>query len=456
MTFAEEPTSLLVVDDHARSRESVASVLRESGYDVHASASAVEGLAYLRKNNCQIVITDLQMPGMDGLEFIREIERLGLPCEVLMITAYASVPTAVEAMRHGAFDYIEKPFDVQRLEQAVARACARRQVGEAANSVNAMVGDSPAMQTLRERIARVAPTDETVLISGESGTGKELVARAIHTASRRSNAEMVSLNCPVLSEQLTESELFGHRRGAFTGAETDRTGRFELAQGGTLLLDEITEINLALQAKLLRVLQEHMFEPVGSSTSIKANVRMLASTNRNLQDEVAHGRFREDLYYRLAVVPIEVPPLRSRREDIKPLASHFVRQANQRLDTQHRLAGDALSLLVEYHWPGNVRELQNVVTRACVLAESDAITAAQIRGWLALTPEKTDTASFEPLKSTVTLAEMERRLILKTLERFDGHRARTAEALGIGIRTLSGKLRNYGVAPREKYLQDIA
>jgi DNA-binding NtrC family response regulator len=283
-----------------------------------------------------------------------------------------------------------------------------------------------------------------------------LAARALHTASRRANAAMVSLNCPVLSEQLTESELFGHRRGAFTGAEGDRTGRFELAQGGTLLLDEITEIDLNLQAKLLRVLQERTFEPVGSSTSIEADVRVLASTNRNLQDEVAKGRFREDLYYRLAVVPIELPPLRSRRDDIPLLAMHFVQQANERLGATRRLTDDSLSLMGDYHWPGNIRELQNVVTRACVLTESDMITAEVIRGWLSPEPNAAAVPVIDVPPSGVTLAEVERRVILATLERFDGHRAQTAAALGIGVRTLSGKLRNYGVAPRAKHLQDVA
>ncbi len=456
MSLPETTRSLLVVDDHARSRESVAAALRGVGYQVQACASAVEGLAHLRLNGCEVVITDLQMPGMNGLEFIREIERLGLDTEVLMITAHASIGTAVEAMRHGAFDYLEKPFDIERLEHAVASACSRRKVmtvGGDLGSGHAMVGNSPAMQSLRKQIERIAPTDETVLICGESGTGKELVARAIHAASRRAEAELISLNCPVLSEQLTESELFGHRRGAFTGAEENRIGRFELAQGGTLLLDEITEINLPLQAKLLRVLQERSFEPVGSSSSIDADVRVLASTNRNLQQEVSNGRFREDLYYRLAVVPIELPPLRNRRDDIPELAEHFVHRANQRLGGERTINSDAMRLMTSYHWPGNVRELQNVVTRACVLADSDAISATQIRDWLTQAADETTPPTIDHTLG-VTLAEMERQVILTTLERFDGHRARTAAALGIGVRTLSGKLRNYGVAPREKHLQD--
>lgn len=462
MSSGEITSRILVVDDHPRSRESVAAALRASGYDVHAAASAVEGLAHLRSAACDIVITDLQMPGMDGLDFIQEIARLGLPTEVLMITAHASIATAVEAMRYGAFDYLEKPFDIERLEQAVARASAHRIVKanheeSPGENDRTIVGSSPAIEALRKQVTLVGRTEETVLICGESGTGKELVARALHAASSRGDKPMVSLNCPVLSEQLTESELFGHRRGAFTGAEADRVGRFELAQGSTLLLDEITEINLGLQAKLLRVLQERTFEPVGASTSIQADVRVLASTNRDLRSEVERGHFREDLFYRLNVVPIEVPPLRHRREDVPQLVEHFLGQANDRLGGPCRtVAADALEVLVEYDWPGNVRELQNVVTRACVLAERDTIAASLIRPWLGAPAVSDASPTGAAAQQDVTLAEMERQVILATLKRHEGHRARTAEALGIGLRTLSGKLRSYGVAPREKQLQDVA
>ena len=260
------------------------------------------------------------MPGMDGLEFIRQIRHRKLTTQVLMITAHATISSAVEAMRQGAFDYLEKPFNIVQLEELVASALERGRLIEpelvprggeslATDDLLGMIGESPAMGELRNRIRQVAPTEETVLVCGESGTGKELVARAVHALSRRTTGELVSLNCPALSPQLTESELFGHRRGAFTGADDDRIGRFELAQGGTILLDEITEIDLALQSKLLRVLQEKTFERVGDSTSVDADVRVIASTNRDLQTEIAEGNFRQDLYYRLAVVPIMMPPL---------------------------------------------------------------------------------------------------------------------------------------------------
>ena len=442
---------ILVVDDHAAARESVIDVLRLAGYAVDGAASATEALAALERRGVDVVITDLQMPGIDGLEFIRRLVARRLPTQVIMVTAHATIASAVEAMRLGAFDYLEKPFDAGQLEELVARAMERRRLCEPDDGGDfGMVGDSPAMQALRQRIRQVAPTDETVLICGESGTGKELVARAIHAASRRAGGPLVSLNCPALSPQLAESELFGHRRGAFTGADADRTGRFELAHGGAILLDEITEIELPLQSKLLRVLQERTFEPVGSSETRSADVRVMASTNRDLAAEIAAGRFREDLYYRLAVVPLELPPLRARGGDVEILAEHFLERAARRLArTQLELEPDARELLNAYHWPGNVRELENLITRACVLNQNASISAAEIWPWLQAT-EAVDEGECSTHRAPGTLDDMERSMIVATLQRFGGNRAKTAEALGIGVRTLSGKLRAYGYAPRTR------
>jgi DNA-binding NtrC family response regulator len=448
--------TVLVVDDHASARRSVVDVLEQAGYSVTACASAAEGIELLGQSMVDVVVTDLQMPGMNGLEFIREIERRRWPCQVLMITAHASVQSAVEAMRQGAFDYLEKPFDVLQLERSVAQALDRQRLLHGTTKLKScdapsMIGNSRAMADLRRRLDQIANTDETVLICGESGTGKELVAQVIHAMSRRSRMPLVSLNCPVLSEQLIESELFGHRRGAFTGADADRIGRFELAQGGTFLLDEITEIHPRLQAKLLRVLQERVFERVGSSEPIHADVRILATTNRDLTAEVAAGRFREDLYYRLAVLPVDLPPLRQREDDVLQLANHFLDLAAQKLEKPRcELEPAARELLLAYRWPGNVRELQNVVTRACVLNQGRPIRADEIRPWLRL-----DTAApHGGVSAGTSLADAERKLIVATLEKFGGHRARTAAALGIGVRTLSGKLRDYGFAPREKAFAD--
>jgi len=454
---------VLVVDDHAAARNSVADVLRQTGYDVVGSSSAVEALPRLEREKFDVVITDLQMPGMDGLEFIRLISKRRVAVQVLMFTAHATITSAVEAMRHGAFDYLEKPFDVLQLEELVAGAMQRGRLlvpdGQADFSTGSlrepddlgMIGASQAMQELRKRIVQVAPTDETVLVSGESGTGKELVARAIHAQSRRSSGPLVSLNCPSLSSQLTESELFGHRRGAFTGADDDRVGRFEKADEGTILLDEVTEIDLSLQAKLLRVLQEKTFERVGCSETRTANARIVASTNRDLGEEVAEGRFRQDLYYRLAVIPLVIPPLRDREDDVHLLADHFLSRAAKRLEKPVcTLEPEVRQLFTSYCWPGNVRELENIITRACVLNDGKPITVCELRPWLQQPEQMQSSERDTSLPVGTSLQNLERQMIVATLEHFQGHRAKAAKALGIGVRTLSGKLRDYGYAPRSK------
>jgi DNA-binding NtrC family response regulator len=462
-TVAAKPKGggrILIVDDHADARRSMADILSHAGHRVECLSSAAEALARLDAESFDVIVTDLNMPGMNGLELIRHLHRRPHGAQILMVTAFASVTTAVEAIRHGAFDYIEKPFTAEQLEGLVARALEhgrlideRQSLAAAAAGSPEMIGRGPAMQQLRGRISQIAPTSETVLICGESGTGKELVARAIHQASRRATTPMVSLNCPVLSAHLMESELFGHERGAFTGADAPRTGRFELADGGTILLDEVTEIDLGLQAKLLRVLQERAFEKVGSSITREVDVRVLATTNRDLLGEVDAGHFRRDLYYRLAVVPIALVPLRERREDVPELVEHFLAKAASRLHREPAtLDAAALELLVEYHWPGNVRELENIVTRASVLSTTSRIAAEELQPWLIAAPSAANASWSGGLPVGLSMQEMERKLIEATLERFDGHRAKTAEALGIGIRTLSGKLREYGYAPRAKAL----
>ena len=453
---------VLIVDDHAAARESMGHVLSVAGHAVVLRASAAEALQAVEHEPFDVILTDLMMPGMDGLEFLRALAERGCDSQIAMVTAHASVGTAVEAMRRGAFDYIEKPFSADALESLVASALARganhslRLSAGGAGESGAMVGDSQPMRALRQAIAQIAPTSETVLITGESGVGKELVAQALHRASRRASGPLVSLNCPTLSAQLMESELFGHERGAFTSADAARVGRFELADGGTIFLDEVSEIDLQVQAKLLRVLQEKSFERVGSSESRRVDVRVIAATNRDLKQEVAAGRFREDLYFRLAVVPLRVPSLRERRSDVAPLVEHFLRLAAARLErSPRRLAPEVQELLAEYDWPGNVRELENLITRASVLGGSGPVTAQELRPWLISAPLENSAIEFaandcrdEDIARSASaggsLHDMERALIEATLDKYDGHRAKTAKALGIGVRTLSNKLRAYG------------
>ncbi|RMG02914.1 MAG: sigma-54-dependent Fis family transcriptional regulator [Planctomycetota bacterium] len=457
--------SVLVVDDNEPARMSVADILRRAGYEVDECSSGAEALKRVDQREYDCIVTDLRMPGMSGVELVKRLQPRRLRTQIIMATAYASVSTAVEAMRYGAFDYIEKPFDADVLERLVGDAVRRARfiAGERIDHTDdparppVMIGESEPMQTLRRRLAQVAPTPETVLICGESGTGKELVARTIHAMSGRAGGPFVSLNCPVLSAHLMESELFGHEKGAFTGAETSRVGRFELADGGSILLDEITEIELPLQAKLLRVLQEKSFERVGSSETKHVDVRVLATTNRNLEEEVEAGRFRQDLYYRLAVLPLVVPPLRERKEDIPLLVDHFLDRSAARLGKRVELDDGALALLMEYDWPGNVRELENIVTRAAVMSTDDSIGADQLARWLRPGRETSASAENEPVVvAGMSLQEMERRLIEATLEKFDGHREKTAKALGIGVRTLTSKLRQYGYAPRAKRPAKVA
>jgi len=392
---------------------------------------------------------------MDGIALLREMRRLGLDVPVVLMTAFASVDTAVEAMKLGAFDYIQKPFNADEVAILIERAVRernmvrdnevmRRTIEDLARETR-LIGNSPAMRPVIEKIERVAQSSATVLVTGESGTGKEMIARAIHAASPRANAPMLCVNCAALSPTLLESELFGHEKGAFTGADRLRKGRFELADGGTLLLDEVSEIDPGMQAKLLRVLQEREFERVGSSVTRRIDVRVIATTNRDLRDWAAKARFREDLYYRLSVLPIEVPPLRDRRDDIPLLLDAFVNRVCAREGREApTFSSETTALLVDYHWPGNVRELQNLCERVCVLEAGREVTPAAVRplltGSLTTTSGAPEKISY---RDGQILGDAERDLIMKTLQRFSGHRERTARALGIGLRTLGLKLKKW-------------
>jgi len=444
-----------VIDDQALMRDSVSATLKSQDHKVYSFESAHDALTNIRQRSFDVVVTDLRLPGMDGVELLREMRRLGIDVPVVLMTAYASVPTAVEAMKLGAFDYIQKPFNPEELAILIERAVRERQLLrenevmrrtiEDLDDNKRLIGDSAAMRPVLDKIERVAQSSATVLINGESGTGKELIARAIHAASPRADQPMLCVNCAALSATLLESELFGHEKGAFTGADRMRKGRFELADGGTLLLDEVSEIDPALQAKLLRVLQEREFERVGSSVTRRVDVRVIATTNRDLRDWAAKAKFREDLYYRLSVLPIEVPPLRERRDDVPQLLDAFANRVSAREARERpRFTRETVATLMEYDWPGNVRELQNLCERVCVLEAGREVTPESIRPLLS-GPIKTASLPAEKVdyRDGQILADAERDLIFQTLRRFNGHREKSARALGIGLRTLGLKIKRW-------------
>jgi DNA-binding NtrC family response regulator len=439
-------TKILVVDDKQMMRDSVSAALVRDGFRVITAAGGAEALRFISKHRPSAVVTDLKMPEMTGIELLERIGGIDPDLPVVLMTAYASVDTAVEAMKQGAFDYVQKPFEAKQLVAVMRRAVehyslrnenAALKRGVESDS-SGLIGESAAMQRVKDQIRQIAASEGTVLISGESGTGKEVVAQTIHTLSGRVSGAMLCLNCAALSTTLLESELFGHEKGAFTGADQVRKGRFELAEGGTLLLDEISEVGSQIQAKLLRVLQERQFERVGSSITLSVDVRIIATTNRALDQAVVAGDFRQDLYYRLNVLPIHLPPLRDRLEDISALAGHFLAQVARR-DGQvvKQFEPAAMRLLTEYAWPGNVRELENICERAVVLASGNIILAETIRPWLFA--QATSALDAEGR----TLEEVEREVIIQALSRFNGHRQRTAKSLGIGVRTLGLKLKKW-------------
>ncbi|QOJ14275.1 MAG: sigma-54-dependent Fis family transcriptional regulator [Planctomycetia bacterium] len=447
--------TVCVIEDQPMMRDSLTATLKSQDHEVVAFDNGPDALTAMRQRQFDVVLTDLRLPGMDGVALLREARRLGLDVPTILMTAHASVDTAVEAMKLGAFDYVQKPFKADAIEIIIERAIRshrmardnevlRRTIEDIAPE-RRLVGEAPAMRPVLEKIQRVAQSSATVLITGESGVGKELIARAIHAASPRATQPMLCVNCAALSPTLLESELFGHEKGAFTGADRTRKGRFELADGGTLLLDEVSEIPPPLQAKLLRVLQEREFERVGSSITRRVDVRVIATTNRDLRDWAAKARFREDLYYRLSVLPVEVPPLRDRREDIPQLMEHMISRITRREGREApSFTTEALQLLAEYAWPGNVRELQNLCERVCVLEAGRSVTPQAISPLLA-GPVKQAAASVQtiPYQDGRILEDAERELILRTLARFNGHRERSARALGIGLRTLGLKLKKW-------------
>lgn len=446
--------SILVIDDEKNMRWVLERGLKPLGYRVETAASGLEGVEKARLNEPDLVIVDLKMPGIDGLDTLKRLKESYPKLPVIMITAHGTVETAIEAMKCGAVDYIMKPFDLEEIKIVIEKNLAVRELVKEVDYLRSelnlkyngqsIIGQSAAMEKVFALVDRVADSSATIMIYGESGTGKELVARAIHHNSSRKDKPYIQVNCAALPETLLESELFGHEKGAFTGAVARRPGRFELAHRGTLFLDEIGEISPAMQAKLLRVLQEKTFERVGGIESVKVDVRIVAATNRDLTAAIETGAFREDLYYRLNVIPIHLPPLRERKEDIQLLVRYFL----DKLDVKKRIqevTPEAMQALVNYQWPGNVRELENVIERAVIIAGGDAITLEHVP--FNNRPKATGRQSIisEIPEDGISLEEVEKLLLVKALAKAEGNQTRAAQLLRISRPTLLYRMEKYGL-----------
>ncbi|MFB3817971.1 MAG: sigma-54-dependent transcriptional regulator [Candidatus Methylomirabilales bacterium] len=449
-----DPLRILVVDDEAAQRELLAGFLRKQGHEVLVAAGGADAVAQLRASQVDLVLSDCRMPGMSGLDLLRALRDINPEVPLLLMTAYGSVETAVQAMKEGAADFLSKPLDLEELLLRIARVAEQARLRSAVRELQAslterhrlsgIIGESGRMQEVLALVQRVAPSDATVLIRGESGTGKELIARALHFNSRRAAGPLVSLNCAALPEQLLESELFGHEKGAFTGAVAQRKGRFELADGGSIFLDEIGDLAPTLQVKLLRVLQERQFERLGGTRALSVDVRILAATHRDLEAAMRQGAFREDLYYRLNVVTIQIPPLRERREDIALLLEHFLKKfAAREGRTVTGLTPAARDAVMKYDFPGNVRELENLVERAVLLAQGPVIDLEDLPAALRPGERPRDP---EPRSLPEVLAGIERQAIREALERHGGVQTQAAEALGISERVLRYKMKKYHLA----------
>ena len=448
---------ILVVDDESSHRQMIEAVLSAEGYEISQADDGQTAIVAVEDRFYDLVIMDIRMPKISGIEALKKIKSISPGIPIIIMTAYASVGNAVEALKSGAYDYLIKPLDIEELKILVVKALRFRQLEqenvylkERLNDrfdFSKILGRSPAMNSLFETMALVAPSEATVLIVGESGTGKELIASAVHQNSPRKDRPLIKVNCAALPETLLESELFGHEKGAFTGAIARKQGRFQLAHKSSIFLDEIAEMAPATQAKILRVLQEREFEPVGSSQTFKVDTRIIAATNKNLEEEIKAGRFREDLYYRINVVTLVVPPVRERREDIPLLADFFLKQYAEKNNRLIKgFTPRAVDLLMRYDWPGNVRELENVVERAVILARGDMITPLEFPDVLQDLDEE---AKASPLALTTgrSLKEVEKVMILRTLEETGGNRTHAARILGISRRTLQLKLKEYGINP---------
>jgi two-component system, NtrC family, response regulator AtoC len=447
---------ILIVDDDAAAQRALIQVLKKENYESEGASSAREALIKLNDRSFDLVITDIRMEGMDGIELMREIRSRWRNTPVIVMTAFASIDTAVRSIHEGAYDYISKPYEVDELRLMVRRALEqsrlirenvvlRQNLAEEKHSNLTMIGMSTQMIDVYKRIARVAPTGTTVLIEGESGSGKELVARAIHANSERSKFPFIAINCGALTETLLESELFGHVKGAFTGASHTKQGLFEAADRGTVFLDEIGETSPNMQTRLLRVLEEHEVQRVGSMERVRVDIRVIAATNRSLQRTVGEGKFREDLYYRLAVVRIGIPPLRERMTDLPLLFDHFLKRHSRRLGKTVAVQPEVLDTLSGYGWPGNVRELENVIERAVTLNSSGILTTADFRECV----RQSEEIPTRFPKELVPLQEIEKQYVLHVISRCDGNMTKAAEVLQIDRRTLYRMLERFGVETRQ-------
>jgi two-component system response regulator HydG len=456
-------TEMLVVDDDAGHLATLKTIVGSWGYRVATANDGSTAVEMVKSQPFDLILMDVRMAEMDGIEALRQIKAYNPAIPILIMTAYSSVASAVDALKAGAYDYLTKPLDFETLRLTVERAMEHTHLKVENRQLKKklqgefdwqnIIGTSPPMKALIEMVAMVAPSEATVLITGESGTGKELIARSIHYNSRRSKAPCVIVNCAALAESLLESELFGHEKGAFTGADKRREGRFKQAEGGTLFLDEISETSPTMQAKLLRVIQEREFQRVGGDETLTADVRILAATNRDLRDEVKKGNFREDLFYRLNVVMVEVPPLRARHVDIPLLAQHFMdRFAARNRKTIKGFSPQAMDLLIKHDWPGNVRELENAIERAVILLAGDYITERELPLSITQTVDSDRQDVTMPgnrpggLTGSQSLEAIEKEAILATLSETGGNKSETARRLGINRKTLHLKLKRYGLA----------
>lgn len=449
--------TVLIIDDEPAHRLMVRVVLGDAGFKVLEADNGPAGLAAVRTRPVDVILLDMRMPGMSGQEVLQRLQESGSCPPVIMLTAFGSVGNAVEAMKAGAWDYLTKPTDNDELLAVVQKACdharltrenrdLKKQIGQLRDT--RLIGDSPAMRRVVELIEQVGPSEANVLILGESGTGKELAAQLLHEHSLRREGALVKVNCAALPETLLESELFGYVRGAFTGATQDKPGRFQLAAGGTLFLDEIGELPMTLQAKILRALQERIVEPLGGVTPVSVDVRFIAATNRDLPAMIAEGKFREDLYYRLNVLEIRIPPLRERTEDIPLLTDHLLAKLCRKNNRPVRsVSREFLDALTRHEWRGNVRELENVLERSLILCRGDVLDVRDLPEHL-LSPARTPATSSVTAPAENPLEAAERHALEETLRKYAGHRERTAQALGISRRTLQYRLKKYGLTTR--------